>query len=381
MLVRGQRLGRSPFEIFRIVNRAFDCRKRPALARQFERRAHRNKAHKLNHLRREFLPFLGAVTDAAVVHQIGQSHDAQANAARAVSSFCQLRHCRDIGVGLHHIIQKAGGQINRIRQFFPINCPIGPKMLRQIDRTQAAVFIRAKPLLAARIGGFQRIQMRHRVLAVGGIQEQHTRLAVVVRLPNDAIKQFACPHHFFGDDRHPGSFHGIDGASYLAVFRIMHIRKTQRPILIIFHRAHEGIGDTDRNIEIGDLVFVGLASDKFFHVRVVNPQHCHVGAAPGTALGDLAKGIVIHPQEAYRPGRLPGRRPHHAALGTQSREGKPVTSAGLLNQSSIAQGLENPSRVAAHVIADGQHKAGCQLPQRGACAGEGGRIGKESFGG
>ncbi len=99
---------------------------------------------------------------------------------RAASS--QLGHGRDVLVGVHHVIQEAGGEFPRLAQLFPIHAVVGGEVLGQVDRTQAAVLVGSQVLLAAGVGGFQLVQVRDRVGAVGGIQEEHARLAVVVGL-------------------------------------------------------------------------------------------------------------------------------------------------------------------------------------------------------
>ena len=119
------------------------------------------------------------------------------------------------------------------------------------------------------------------------------------------------------------------------------IRETQIPICVVFHGLHEGIGDADRNVEIGDGVFVGLAGDEIFDIRVIHAQDGHVGAAAGAALGDFAKGVVVDAQEADRTGGLAGRGFHQAALWAQAGEREAVAAAGLLDEGSIAQGLED----------------------------------------
>ena len=67
-------------------------------------------------------------------------------------------------------------------------------MLGQVDRTQAAVFVGSQPLLAAGVGGFQLVEVRNRVGAVGGIQEEHARFAVVMGLVDDLVEQIAGAH-------------------------------------------------------------------------------------------------------------------------------------------------------------------------------------------
>ena len=163
----------------------------------------------------------------------------------------------------------------------------------------------------------------------------------------------------------------FDGAAEFAVFGAVDLGEDQVPILVIFDRAHKRIGDADRDIEIGDGILVGLAGDEIFDIRVIDPQHAHVGAAPAAALGDFAKGIVVDAQEADRSGCLPGRSFDQRALGAQAREGEAIAAAGLLDQRRVAQGGEDTGLVAAHVIGDGQDKAGRKLAERGACAGKG----------
>ena len=106
-------------------------------------------AHEFHHLRAEFLAFWRAVADAGVVHQVGQAHDAQADAAGAVGGFFELRHRRDVGVGLDHVVQEDGGEDHALAQFLPIHRAVRAEVLGQVDRAEAAVFEWTKPLLAA----------------------------------------------------------------------------------------------------------------------------------------------------------------------------------------------------------------------------------------
>ena len=157
--------------------------------------------------------------------------------------------------------------------------------------------------------------------------------------------------------------------------------KRRSHIRVVLDGLHEGIGDADRDVEVGDGVLVGLAGDELFHIRVVDAQDGHIGAAAGAALGDLAEGVVVDAQEADRAGGLPGGGFDQGALGAQAREGEAVAAAGLLDEGGIAQGLEDAGRIAAHIVGDGQHKTGSQLAERCAGAGKGGRIGEEALGG
>jgi len=199
--------------------------------------------------------------------------------------------------------------------------------------------------------------VRDGIAAVGGVQEQDARLAVVVRLAGDQVKEIAGAH------RLPD----------LAVSRVDQVK-----ILVVLHRPHEGVGHTHRDIEVRDMALVGLAGNELSNVRVVDAQHGHVGPAPRATLRDLAESLVVHPQEAHRPGRLAHRGAHQGALGPQPAEGKAVAAARLLDQGRVAQRLEDTRRRAPHVIFNRQHKAGRQLAQRRARPGEGRAVGEEA---
>ena len=223
--------------------------------------------------------------------------------------------------------------------------------------------------------------MLDRVGAVGGVEEEHARLAVVVGLLDDLVEQVARPQGLVDFDRDAGGLGLLERAVELAVIGRKHVRETQVPIRVIFHGPHEGIRDAHGNVEVGDRVFVGLAGDELFHVRVIHAQHGHVGAAARAALGHFAEGVVVNAQEAHRAGGLPGRGFHQAALGAQARKGKAVAAAGLLDQGGVPQGGEDAGGFLAHVVRNGQHETGRQLAQGGAGPGKGGRIGEEALGG
>ena len=175
-------------------------------------------------------------------------------------------------------------------------------------------------------------------------------------LVDNLLKKFPGTDGLVGTQRYAPGFGLLRGATKASVSRGGYIRETQIPIGIIFYCLHESIGDTDRDIEIGDRVFAGLASDEFFHIRVVHPQDTHIGSAPGTALGNFAKGMVINTQETYRTGGLPGRRFYQCALWPQARKGKTIPAAGLLNQRGVPQGLENTCRVTTHIVSNRKNK-------------------------
>ena len=51
---------------------------------------------------------------------------------------------------------------------------------------------------------------------------------------------------------------------------------------VVFNRLHEGVGDADGEVEIGQVAVI-LGVDEDFNIRVVTAQHAHLGtpARPG----------------------------------------------------------------------------------------------------
>ncbi len=80
-------MGRFPGQVAGVIHTALNRRERPALARQVHAGLHGVEADKFHHLRDKFLPLLRAVADTGMVHQVGESHHAQPNAAGAVRRF------------------------------------------------------------------------------------------------------------------------------------------------------------------------------------------------------------------------------------------------------------------------------------------------------
>ena len=183
------------------------------------------------------------------------------------------------------------------RQCLPIDQAFRATVFRQVDRTQAAVLTGTQPLLAAGIGGFQLIEVRNGILAVGGIDEQQPGLAVVMCLGDDLVEEFAGIYLFIDLERDTRRFEIFKGAIDGAIARIGDIREAQVPLSVLFDRLHEGVGDANRDIEIGNGVFIGLAADEILDIGVIHAQDRHIGAPPGATLGHLAEGVVVYAQE------------------------------------------------------------------------------------
>ena len=214
--------------------------------------------------------------------------------------------------------------------------------LAEAVRTSPALWGRHQGVAGdARVGRLQIVQMGHWVGAVGCVDKECTRLAVVMGVPDNPGKEVACPQ-LLPDP---------------AIARV-----AQRKVGVITHSHHELVGDRHRNVEIGDLAFLCLAADKRFDVRVVDAQHAHVGPPSAASLGDLSKCLVVDTQKTHRSGRSPCRGVDNVVFGAQTAERKTVAAAGLLDQGSHTQGAEDAVAHFAHIVFDREDKACGQLP-------------------
>ncbi len=223
--------------------------------------------------------------------------------------------------------------------------------------------------------------MRYGVGAIGRIQEQDTRFAVMMGLFDYLIEQFPGAHLPVSLDTHTSFFHLFQRTTHVAIFGVVHIGETQFPVGVVANGAHKCIGDAHRYVEVGYLILIALAGNELFHIGMVYAQHAHISAAAGATLCNLAEGMVIDSQESHRTRGLAGRRINQRTFGPQTREGETVAAPGLLDQGGIPQGLENPRAVTTHVIGDRQHEAGCQLSKGCTCAGKRRGVGEELLAG
>ena len=356
--VGGERRRRRPAQVVRIVQAAPDGDERPALFGQLDARLHAVEPDELHHLGGKLERLVRPIAHPDVVHDVAQAHDAEPDAPGPQGGFAERGNGRDVGVGRHHVVQETRRQRHRTPQVFPVHRCTRRQVLCQIDRPEAAVLVRAQPLLAARIGGFQVVQVGYGVGPIGGVEEQHAGLAVAVRVAHHEIEDLPRP----------------DGLHHLP-----RVRRHQVVGLVVAHGLHEGVGNADGNVEVRDLVLVGLARDEVADIGMIDAQHGHVRPAPCAALGHFAEGLVVDAQEPDRTGGQPGGGLDDGAFLAQAAEGEAVAASRLLNQSRVAESLEDAGRIPAHIVGDRQHEAGRQLPQRRAGAGERRRIRKEGL--
>ena len=229
-------------------------------------------------------------------------------------------------------------------------------MSGQVDRTQAAVFIRAKPLLPAGVGGLQLIEMGNGVVAVGRIQKQDPRLTVVVSGSNNFVEQFRRIHF---------------------LPNLITVRVYQFKFPVIIHRPHELIRCSNRDVEVGDISLLLFAVDEKPHIGMGNLENGHVGPTADASLGDHSKRGIIRFQKADRAGGTPPGALHKIAPRPEAGKRKTISAAGLLDQGRHPKSRENSPRLPPQVILDGQDETGRQLSQGSSRSRPGWRIGYE----
>ena len=199
--------------------------------------------------------------------------------------------------------------------------------------------------------------MRHRIRAIRGVEEECARLAVAVRVLDDLVEQLA----------------RADRPRHFAITRV-----DEFEILVVFHGAHECVGNADRDVEIADRTFSLFTANEIVHIRMVHAQHGHIGPTPCSALGHLAKRRVIDAQKAHGTTRHAAARIHSIAARAQSRKRKAVAATRLLDKRGGPQRRKDALRVASHIVNDGKNKAGGQLTKRCVRARKCGRVGEET---
>ena len=226
----------------------------------------------------------------------------------------------------------------------------------EVDRAEVADVVWKEGLLAAGVGGLVGAEVRHRIVVVGLVDEEHPRLA---RLPGAV------------DDLGPDltRVQLADHLPRLGVQQVVH------PVRV--DRRHEGVGDRDRDVEVGDLGRVVLAGDELHDVRVVHPEDAHVGAAAGAALLDDVGRGVEQAHERHRPRGHAHRGADDVVLGTEPREAEPGAAAALVHQRHRAQRVVDPALAVRERVVDRQDEAGGELAQGAAGVHEGRRVGHE----
>ena len=184
-------------------------------------------------------------------------------------------------------------------------------VITDVYRAQVADVVRQKGLLAAGICRFVLTDVGNRIVAIGFVDEEASRLAG----PPGALD-------------HPVPYHPrIELTGNFAGARIDEI--VARSVL---HRGHEFVGDGDGDVEVRHLRQIFLAGDEIHDIRVIDAKNAHVGAATRAALLHGIGRRVVELHERHRTGCNAGGRANHRALAAQLREPEAGSAARLMDQ-------------------------------------------------
>ena len=177
----------------------------------------------------------------------------------------------------------------------------------EVDRAEVADVVRQQRLLAARIGGLVRPQVRHRIVVIRFVDEEDPRLAGPPGAVDDLVPNLA----------------RLELAGDLA-------RSWDRCRSYIPSASTAAMNASVTATEMLKLVIlrhVFLAGDELQDVRMVDAQNAHVGAAAGAALLDGLGGGVEQAHEGHRARRHAHGGAHDVVLGPEAGEAEAGAAA------------------------------------------------------
>ena len=140
--------------------------------------------------------FVGVVGDAEAHEKVRPPHQAEPDATDALGQIGDL--LQGIAVDVDHIVQEVRAEIHRAPQAVPIHLAVLDEHT-DIYRPEVTYVIGEKRLLAAGVRRLVGAQVRHRVVLVRAIDEEHTGLAGLPGAVHDLAEHLAwveLPHHF-----------------------------------------------------------------------------------------------------------------------------------------------------------------------------------------
>ena len=286
----------------REVELGVEQREGAALLGQFDRGEVGGVAHVFGDARGHRRGFRTVVAQAQHAQRVAQAGEAEADAA-LVGGFLALAVERP-GGHVEHVVEHARRHLDHFAEGGEIELGLVGEGVAdeqgQVDRTEAAAAVRRQRLFGARVGGFDQLAVVEVVVLVHAVEEEDPRLGMIVGGLHHLIPQVARAHLAVD----PQAVVALVGAGLLHVgVRLGAVR--QLDVAVGLDGFHEGIGDADRDVEIGQVAVV-LGVDEDLDVRMVAAQHAHLGAAPGAGRFDgLARAVEdAHVGDGARGARL-----------------------------------------------------------------------------
>ena len=257
------------------------------------------------------------VAQAQHGQRVAEAGVAEADAA-LVGGFLLLAFERPVG-GIEHVVEHAGGDADDFAEGVEIEFGLlGERVFDvqgQVDRAQTAAAVGGQRLFGAGIGGLDHFAVIEVVVLVHAVEEEDARLGVIVGGFHDLIPQVAGAQLAV----HPLTVLALVGAAgtHLGIgFGAV----GQFDFAIAVDRFHEGIGDADRDVEVGQVALV-LGVDEDFDIRMVATQDAHLRTAAGAGRFDGLAGTV---EDAHVGNRTGSARLRALDVGALRPDGRKV---------------------------------------------------------
>ncbi len=233
-----------------------------------------------------------AIAQAKHQKRVGKAGNAQTDAALVLRLGFLLGQGEAAGV--NHIVHHPDRQAHQIIQRLGVKQGLGRERIadqrRKVHRAQKAGAIGRQGLLAAGVGGGDRLDIAQIVHRVDAVDEDHAGLGEVIGVAHDAVPQVA-------------RLHGLEDLA----------AELQFPRPISLHRIHERIGDKDRQVEHPQAGRVFLGLDEGLDVGMVAAHGGHHRAAARACRHDGAAHRIPDIHEGQGPRGIGGDAFHLGA--------------------------------------------------------------------
>ena len=262
--------------------------------------------------------------------RVGKACDAEADAA-LVAGLLGLRGQWEVR-GIDDIVHHAHRESHEIVEFGLVE--LGTRLefvlhqLGEVDRPQQAGAIGRQRLLAAGVGGRDVFAIAEIVHLVDAVDEDHTRLSLLVGRLHDRVPQIA-------------RLHGL----------VDLVLEDEVPGAVGLHGLHERVGDENRHVEHAQPGRVGFRGDEGLDVGVVAAHRRHHRAAAAPCRHDGAAHRVPDIHEGQGARRVGGHALHLGAARPDGREVVADAAALLHRQRGFLEHVED----ARHRIGHGAH--------------------------
>ncbi len=276
-------------------------------------------------------------------------------------------------VDLHHVVEHAGEDADHFAVALPVKACVAAEGIHheggQVHRAQQAGAVGRQRLLAARIGGADRLAPPVVVHLVDPVDEDEAGLGVVVGGHHDhvpqvprldpavdlaghaavvALDQVVVVHRPVAPDDRVGGLE-VDLVALLLVHR-----EDQRPVLVVLHRRHEAVGDQQAEVELAQAAVLALGADELAYIRMADIEGAHLRAAAAAGGADGEAHLVVDIHERQRPAGVGAGAGNVGAARAQGAELVADAAAGLEGQAGLVDLLQD---VVHGVADDSGHRA------------------------